>query len=214
MPDFNKGDFTQQGIENKVILKARLNERRYVTLGLQSDVEGPNLTISGNVHDELNNIDYPIGSAPNGNIEITENTAEGSPLNIAQYATATVNVTGEIPYIIPPQTVTTLSSGYRELPLGANLESLSLGDYAVLKVSGSYYGVPISGYIIGSVMNLTPGNETITFTGNFGSNDDPMTVQVDVINTPSFSEYEWGILLLLNNKQTAITDLEVSAVAW
>ena len=91
MPDFNYGDFTQQGIENKVTIKARLNERRYVTLDLQSDVEGPNLTISGNVHDELNNIDYPIGSAPNGNIEITEN---GENINVAPYATATVNVSG------------------------------------------------------------------------------------------------------------------------
>lgn len=91
MPDFNYGDFTQQGIENKVTLKTRLNERRYVTLDLQSDVEGPNLTISGNVHDELNNIDYPIGSAPNGNIEITEN---GENINVAPYATATVNVAG------------------------------------------------------------------------------------------------------------------------
>lgn len=34
------------------------------------------------------------GITPSGNIEITENTAEGSPLNIAQYATATVNVSG------------------------------------------------------------------------------------------------------------------------
>ena len=150
-------------------------------------------------------------SSVSGNIEITEN---GENINVAPYATATVNVTGEIPYIIPPQTVTTLSSGYRELPLGANLESLSLGDHAVLKLSGSYYGVPISGYIIGTVMDLTPGDEAITFSGNFGSNDDPMSVQVDVINTPSFSEYEWGILLLLNNTQTAMTDIEVSAVAW
>ena len=34
------------------------------------------------------------GITPTGNIEITENTAEGVPLDIAQYATATVNVAG------------------------------------------------------------------------------------------------------------------------
>lgn len=34
------------------------------------------------------------GITPTGNIAITENTTEGSPLNIAQYATATVNVAG------------------------------------------------------------------------------------------------------------------------
>lgn len=40
---------------------------------------------------------------PTGNIEITENTAEGESLNIAQYATATVNVSGgggEFEYIV------------------------------------------------------------------------------------------------------------------
>lgn len=34
------------------------------------------------------------GITPTGNIEITENTAEGETLNIAPYATATVNVAG------------------------------------------------------------------------------------------------------------------------
>ena len=34
------------------------------------------------------------GITPSGNIEITENTAEGEPLDISQYATATVNVAG------------------------------------------------------------------------------------------------------------------------
>lgn len=211
MPDFNKGDFTQQGVNGHVNATVRLNEKRLVNIDMTSNEEAKGCTIIGTVKDLLNDKVYGIGSGVSGNIEITEN---GENINVAPYATATVNVAGEIPYIIPPQTVTTLSSGYRELPLGANLESLSLGDYAVLKLSGSYYGVPIYGYIIGSVMDLTPGDETITFTGNFGSNDDPMTVQVDVINTPSFGEYEWGILLLLNNTQTAMTDIEVSAVAW
>ena len=44
--------------------------------------------------DKLDDIYNNIGSAPSGNIEITENTAEGEPLDIAQYATATVNVAG------------------------------------------------------------------------------------------------------------------------
>ena len=34
------------------------------------------------------------GVTPTGNIEITENTPEGEPLDISQYATATVNVSG------------------------------------------------------------------------------------------------------------------------
>lgn len=34
------------------------------------------------------------GITPSGNIAITENTAEGEPLDVSQYATATVNVAG------------------------------------------------------------------------------------------------------------------------
>lgn len=89
---FNKGDFTQQGVDGHVRATLRLNEKRYVELDLTTNENARGCTISGNVHDRLNNLDYPIGAAPSGNIEITENTAE--PLNIAQYATATVNVAG------------------------------------------------------------------------------------------------------------------------
>ena len=92
MTDFNKGDFTQQGVDGHVNAKLRLNAKRYLDIDLTSNEQASGCTISGHVYDSLNDITYPIGSAPSGNIEITENTAEGSPLNIAQYATATVNV--------------------------------------------------------------------------------------------------------------------------
>lgn len=94
MSDFNKGDFTQQGVDGHVRATLRLNEKRYVELDLTTNENARGCTISGNVHDRLNNLDYPIGSAPSGNIEITENTAEGEPLDVSQYATATVNVAG------------------------------------------------------------------------------------------------------------------------
>lgn len=94
MSDFNKGDFTQQGVDGHVRATLRLNEKRYVELDLTTNENARGCTISGNVHDRLNNLDYPIGSAPSGNIAITENTAEGEPLNVSQYATATVNVAG------------------------------------------------------------------------------------------------------------------------
>lgn len=94
MTDFNKGDFTQQGVDGHVNAKLRLNAKRYLDIDLTSNEQASGCTISGHVYDSLNDITYPIGSAPSGNIEITENTAEGEPLNIAQYATATVNVAG------------------------------------------------------------------------------------------------------------------------
>lgn len=94
MSDFNKGDFTQQGVDGHVRATLRLNEKRYVELDLTTNENARGCTISGNVHDRLNNLDYPIGAAPSGNIAITENTAEGEPLDVSQYATATVNVSG------------------------------------------------------------------------------------------------------------------------
>lgn len=96
---FNKGDFTQQGIAGDVTSLVRLNEKRTVKLTLSADDASDNCDISGSVIDELNDKTYPIGSGVSGNIEITEN---GENINVAPYATATVNVSGggDVPYCI------------------------------------------------------------------------------------------------------------------
>lgn len=91
---FNKGDFTQQGVAGHVNANLRLNEKRLVNIDMTSNEEAEGCTIAGTVTDLLNDKVYPIGAGVSGNIEITENTAEGESLNIAQYATATVNVAG------------------------------------------------------------------------------------------------------------------------
>lgn len=91
MPDYNKGDFTQQGIAGDVTSLVRLNEKRTVKLTLSADDASDNCDISGSVIDELNGKTYPIGAGVSGNIEITEN---GENINVAPYATATVNVSG------------------------------------------------------------------------------------------------------------------------
>lgn len=88
---FNKGDFTQQGVAGDVTTMVRLNEKRTVKLTLSSDDASDNCDISGTVIDELNDKTYPIGTGVSGNIEITEN---GENINVAPYATATVNVSG------------------------------------------------------------------------------------------------------------------------
>lgn len=91
MPDFNKGDFTQQGVAGHVNANLRLNEKRLVNIDLTSNEEAEGCTIAGTVTDLLNDKVYPIGSGVSGNIEITEN---GENINVAPYATATVNVAG------------------------------------------------------------------------------------------------------------------------
>ena len=91
MPDFNKGDFTQQGVAGHVNANLRLNEKRLVNIDLTSNEEAEGCTIAGTVKDLLNNEVYGIGAGVSGNIEITEN---GENINVAPYATATVNVSG------------------------------------------------------------------------------------------------------------------------
>lgn len=88
---YNKGDFTQQGVAGHVNANLRLNEKRLVNIDLTSDEEAEGCTIIGAVTDLLNNEVYPIGAGVSGNIEITEN---GENINVAPYATATVNVSG------------------------------------------------------------------------------------------------------------------------
>ena len=118
MPDFNKGDFTQQGVNGHVNATVRLNEKRLVNIDMTSNEEAEGCTIAGTVTDLLNDKVYPIGSAPSGNIEITENTAEGESLNISQYATATVNVAGgDLPFC----TVTVVS----DLDYEVNVSSIN-----------------------------------------------------------------------------------------
>lgn len=88
---FNKGDFTQQGVAGHVNANLRLNEKRLVNIDMTSNEEAEGCTIAGAVTDLLNNEVYPIGAGVSGNIEITEN---GENINVAPYATATVNVAG------------------------------------------------------------------------------------------------------------------------
>ena len=88
---FNKGDFTQQGVAGHVNANLRLNEKRLVNIDLTSNEEAAGCTITGTVKDLLNDKVYGIGAGVSGNIEITEN---GENINVAPYATATVNVAG------------------------------------------------------------------------------------------------------------------------
>lgn len=110
MPDFNKGDFTQQGVAGHVNANLRLNEKRLVSIDLTSNEEAEGCTIIGTVKDLLNDKVYGIGSGVSGNIEITEN---GENINVAPYATATVNVSGggggSYTYVIN-ETVTTVDA--------------------------------------------------------------------------------------------------------
>lgn len=93
--DFGNGALANYPNGEEVLLKTdeltlaqqdliKIIGRQYVAV----DVVAPKHFAVVNKGDEVT----PI--VPTGNIEITENTPEGEPLNISQYATATVNVSG------------------------------------------------------------------------------------------------------------------------
>lgn len=88
---FNKGDFTQQGVNGHVNATVRLNEKRLVNIDLTSNENAAGCTITGNVTDLLNNQVYGIGAGASGKITITAN---GTDIDVAQYRLADVNVAG------------------------------------------------------------------------------------------------------------------------
>ena len=82
MPDFNKGDFTQQGVAGHVNANLRLNEKRLVNIDLTSNEEAAGCTITGTVKDLLNNQVYGIGAGGGGDdniiLPMTEVTWDGT----------------------------------------------------------------------------------------------------------------------------------------
>lgn len=69
---YNKGDFTQQGINGDVSALVRLNDKRVVKMVLSSDDETSNVYVTGTVYDYLNGETYPLGgSTPPQGVEVT-----------------------------------------------------------------------------------------------------------------------------------------------
>ena len=86
---YDKGDFTQQGINGDVSALVRLNEKRVMKVVLSSDDESDNCDISGKVYDLLNGTSYDLGgTTPTGTIAITDT----SLTDVAEYRYAQVSV--------------------------------------------------------------------------------------------------------------------------
>ena len=64
---YNKGDFTEQGVNGDVSALVRLNDKRVVKMVLSSDDESSNVDVQGTVYDYLNGESYSLGgSTPTG----------------------------------------------------------------------------------------------------------------------------------------------------
>lgn len=91
---YDKGDFTQQGINGDVSALVRLNEKRVMKVVLSSDDESDNCDISGKVYDLLNGTSYDIGSGGGGG-----GGSSLDPVTLADF-TATSEDDGDGGYII------------------------------------------------------------------------------------------------------------------
>ena len=95
MPELNKGDFTQQGIDGDVSALIRLNDKRIVKLALSSDDEDSSITISGTVFDTLNNIETPLGGDDRYEKLVSRTITEAAdlPATVGNSAFRTCNLT-------------------------------------------------------------------------------------------------------------------------
>ena len=134
-------------------------------------------------HYLTNNIDgvttiYDAVETPSGNIEITEN---GEDIDIAQYATATVDVPIPEGYIIP--------TGNKSIT--ANGENIDVNDYATASVN-----VPVPPEYI-----IPTGNKSIT---ENGTNIDVAQYATATVNVPSLDPSD-----MINLIERDITSLEI-----
>ena len=170
---YNKGDFTQQGVAGDVSALVRLNEKRVMKVVLSSDDESDNCDISGAVTDLLNNEVYPIGAGVSGNIEITEN---GENINVAPYATATVNVAGgggtptEVVYISGTFTpvYSAEAQAYIVIIETPAVIAQPMNDLFVLTVGNKTENViiaPDTDQIPGAILPLEPESPDYSFSG-------------------------------------------------
>lgn len=120
------------------------------------------------------------GITPSGNIEITENTAEGEPLDISQYATATVNVAGDS---IPKCTVNLINNSVNNIYL-----SYLLSEYKCIENNYFLANVPFA-----------PANDSENYTLMYVNDEDfyyiaynseNMTL-TNVVNCEVIAEGDW-----------------------
>lgn len=79
MPTYNKGDFTQQGVDGYVEGGLHLNEKRCLSAKISSNEEAEGLdSVEINIHDHLNDLDYTITGE---NLTVGENVIGGGSSN-------------------------------------------------------------------------------------------------------------------------------------
>lgn len=166
MPDFNKGDFTQQGINGHVNAIVRLNEKRLINIDLTSNEEAEGCTISGQVTDLLNNMTYSLAAGPSGPV-----------------------------FVVPEQTITSAADAWVPIA-DFDLGDLDTGDYIIMKAVGEAYGNEIFGYQWSEIYQDTPdGPRYVAFTFTINIGGTPVTVQTDMIEGAADGQWGVRVLV-------------------
>ena len=205
MPDFNKGDFTQQGVAGHVNANLRLNEKRLVNIDMTSNEEAEGCTITGTVKDLLNDKVYNIGSGGGGGetytetLEITKDTTATAVEDSGMYA---VDLTpGDDFYVNPSHDITinvndtdinmAFNNGYWEDDADNPTYTLYLGNAPVLLVpaAGDYTVKSISKTVTGTSLVNCKTSEMRQLAFYFTDNDDALyyfdNANIDVdVNIP------------------------------
>lgn len=153
MPDYNKGDFTQQGVDGFVEGGLHLNEKRCLTAKISTDEDSAVLdSVEINIHDHLNDLDYTITGE---NLVVGENTIGG-----LTSVTFTENGTFEASHFeaIGWDEVTVNVSGGGENPL--------LCTFTVVNATGQDRDNPIMGHYyengyVADPQGIIPAGETL-----------------------------------------------------
>lgn len=205
--DFGNGALANYPNGEEVLLKTdeltlaqqdliKIIGRQYVAV----DVVAPKHFAVVNKGDEVT----PI--VPTGNIEITEN---GENIDVAQYATATVNVPSSgIDFVIPEQTIN--SSATEGVVIQTNFPEV-LPDKIALQVITTAYGQPFHVFEVLTKQPLADlaGEEyTVTITGRIAGV--VMTLQIHI--TKLNADENWKISFIVSDTQTAFADVLISAI--
>lgn len=154
---YDKGDFTQQGINGDVSALVRLNEKRVMKVVLSSDDESDNCDVSGAVYDMLNGTSYSLGgSEPSGTITITEN---GTGLDVARYALADVNVPSAASLIQTLELGTLETTSTSATDTGKSFSVANAKDYDLFILVTKVSELPTDGHV-GTISEVFIHNTT------------------------------------------------------
>lgn len=152
MPTYNKGDFTQQGVDGYVDGSLELNQKRIVDVRVSSDDESETISdVNIKIRDELNDLEYDITGS---NLATGENVIGGGG-------------GGDSPFVYIKVNITNADTTHDLYDYDGNNTNPSLKSY--FKDGDGSEISPYFTTVNGQINNLTAGSGNIVATKNGGT---------------------------------------------